>query len=145
MSGVIKSWLRPSDESGPGGAAKTLPLARALGCNLLLKAYRDVKVGGYWNQIPSRRKWLGLLSAFIPRVHRLTFSLPQEWPLDFLQLYMDDAMGPRAWVADAKCHLFVQNLSTCWAPGGHTSSNMKPNEALPPLYRLVMPNIVTDT
>jgi hypothetical protein len=38
--------------------------------------------------------------------------------LDFLRAYMEDSLGPRAWVddqEDAACRLFVANLRTCWS------------------------------
>ena len=50
--------------------------------------------------------------------------------MEFIQAYMDDALGPRAWVEDQEgCKAFIDNLSTSWNPalaaaalrGGDTS------------------------
>lgn len=38
----------------------------------------------------------------------------QEWPVEFIQAFMDDALGARTWVEDAECKLFVDNLRTAW-------------------------------
>lgn len=108
------AWLRPPEDTRRTSATATLgnTLYNRLACNILLRAFRDCKVC----------RFCFLLSCGI-YVHISTYALPpphiQDWPLEFLQAYMDDALGARSWVEDQDdvgCRTFIANLRTCWNP-----------------------------
>jgi integrator complex subunit 1 len=39
---------------------------------------------------------------------------PQDWPIEFVQIYLDDSLGSRGWVDDAECKVFISNVRTAW-------------------------------
>jgi hypothetical protein len=42
-------------------------------------------------------------------LYRLHSDIP-NWPLEFLRIYLDDALGPRVWVDEAKASRFCSGI-----------------------------------
>jgi len=45
-----------------------------------------------------------------------------QWPAVFLKLFAEDSFGPRLWVDDDRCQLFVQNLTMALDSSSNTAS-----------------------
>lgn len=44
-------------------------------------------------------------------IFQTTFRYMRHWPAIFMKLYAEDCFGPRIWVDDERCRIFVQNLA----------------------------------
>lgn len=44
-------------------------------------------------------------------IFQMTFRYMRHWPAIFMKLYAEDSFGPRIWVDDERCRIFVQNLA----------------------------------
>ncbi|KAL6052174.1 Integrator complex subunit 1 [Balamuthia mandrillaris] len=58
------------------------------------------------------------------------FQHRQEWPLEFVQVYMDDVLGARVWVEDEYSKAFVQNVQTCFPDPLSPMDPLLPNKKL---------------
>lgn len=81
--------------------------ARRLACSVLARSYRDHSVSDLMNMTCPR--WVSN-HGMAP----LVFMNPQDWPIEFVQIYLDDSLGSRGWVDDAECKVFISNVRTAW-------------------------------
>ncbi|XP_077980803.1 integrator complex subunit 1-like [Glandiceps talaboti] len=74
-------------------------------CNLLK---RDVAMS-------FKSKGNPLVSVLACNILLSSFSEEENWPEQFVRVYVEDSLGERVWVDNPKCAEFVQNIQTAFA------------------------------
>lgn len=71
------------------------------------------------------------------------FQDVSDWPVEFIQVYLEDSLSVRAWVDDEMAKLFVSNVITIFpAASDLNDSNIKPRYSSPELIERVQEYVV---
>lgn len=84
---------------------------------------------GLGGDVAGKRKPTFQVPVVAATILYAAFQHVEHWPAPLVKAYADDCFGPRSWVDDERCRLFVQNLALAHAAaGGGADQPQQPRE-----------------